>query len=85
MDMFEDACSRWSREREEAVASGLLSDPIRLRMMNDQIMMLERVFILPKGLPGRPETRHSLFSPSKFNSYGKIGLDDDDGRSRIQL
>ena len=72
--MFEDACTKWSQEKEEEVTTGLLNDPIRLRMMNDQIMMLERVFILPRGLPGRPTTRHSLFSPSKFNSYGNIWM-----------
>ena len=70
--MFEDTCTKWSKDRDEAVKNGLLNDPIRLRMMNDQIMMLERVFLLPMGLPGRPATRHALFSPSKFNSYGKI-------------
>ena len=43
----------------------------RLRELNDQIMNLERTFILPKGLPGRPEMRNALFSPAKFNAYGK--------------
>ena len=43
----------------------------RLRALNDQLMLLERVFILPRGLPDRPGVRHALFTPSKFNSYGK--------------
>ena len=41
------------------------------RRINDVLMMLERTFLLPQGLPGRPEYRHALFSPAKFDSYGK--------------
>jgi hypothetical protein len=46
------------------------NDPMELRMINDQLMQLERVFIIPSGLPGRPETRHSIFAPAKFDKYG---------------
>jgi len=47
---------------------------LRLRELNDQLMLLERIFILPKGLPDRPEERHVLFVPSKFNKYGASAL-----------
>jgi len=47
---------------------------LRLRELNDQLMLLERIFILPKGLPDRPEERHILFCPSKFNKYGSSAL-----------
>lgn len=46
------------------------STPMELRMINDQLMQLERVFVIPEGLPGRPETRHAIFAPAKFNKYG---------------
>ena len=39
-------------------------------MINDKMMQLEKVFLLPEGLPGRAHYKHALFSPSKFNSYG---------------
>ena len=39
-------------------------------MINDQIMKFERVWIMPKGLPGRETIRHAIFSPAKFNAYG---------------
>ena len=40
-----------------------------LRIMNDQMMQLERVFLMPAGLPGRPQVRNAIFAPGKFNSY----------------
>ena len=40
-------------------------------MLNDKLMLLERVFLLPQGLPDRLNVRNAMFSPSKQNSYGK--------------
>ena len=40
-------------------------------MLNDKLMLLERVFLLPQGLPDRLNVRNSMFSPSIENSYGK--------------
>jgi hypothetical protein len=34
------------------------------------MMLLERVFLLPQGLPGRPGTKHAIFAPAKHNTYG---------------
>jgi N-acetylated-alpha-linked acidic dipeptidase len=45
-------------------------DANQIRMVNDQIMLLERIFILPQGVPGRPRTRNAIFAPSKYNAYG---------------
>ena len=56
----------------ETWTGDLPEDRLRLRMKNDQLMMLERIFLLPEGLPGRKNYRHALFSPSKFNSYGGL-------------
>uniref|UniRef100_A0A3Q3K8D4 Glutamate carboxypeptidase 2 n=1 Tax=Monopterus albus TaxID=43700 RepID=A0A3Q3K8D4_MONAL len=41
----------------------------RVRAMNDQLMYLERAFIDPLGLPGRPFYRHVIFAPSSHNKY----------------
>uniref|UniRef100_A0A3P9DEY8 Glutamate carboxypeptidase 2 n=1 Tax=Maylandia zebra TaxID=106582 RepID=A0A3P9DEY8_9CICH len=41
----------------------------KLRIMNDQLMYLERAFIDPLGLPGRPFYRHVIFAPSSHNKY----------------
>ncbi|KAM5245614.1 N-acetylated-alpha-linked acidic dipeptidase 2 isoform 2-T2 [Ctenodactylus gundi] len=46
-----------------------LTDPLAVRMMNDQLMLLERAFIDPLGLPGRQFYRHIIFAPSSHNKY----------------
>lgn len=38
-------------------------------MVNDQMMYLERAFVDPLGLPGRPFYRHIIFAPSSHNKY----------------
>uniref|UniRef100_A0A4W5NRB5 Aminopeptidase NAALADL1 n=1 Tax=Hucho hucho TaxID=62062 RepID=A0A4W5NRB5_9TELE len=45
------------------------TDPIQVRMVNDQLMYLERAFVDPLGLPGRPFYRHVIFAPSSHNKY----------------
>uniref|UniRef100_A0A8C4DVD9 Glutamate carboxypeptidase 2 n=1 Tax=Dicentrarchus labrax TaxID=13489 RepID=A0A8C4DVD9_DICLA len=47
----------------------LWSIPLQVRIMNDQLMYLERAFIDPLGLPGRPFYRHVIFAPSSHNKY----------------
>uniref|UniRef100_UPI0034DEEB71 N-acetylated-alpha-linked acidic dipeptidase 2 isoform 4 n=1 Tax=Rattus norvegicus TaxID=10116 RepID=UPI0034DEEB71 len=46
-----------------------LNNPTAVRIMNDQQMLLERAFIDPLGLPGRPFYRHIIFAPSSHNKY----------------
>ncbi|XP_058302224.1 N-acetylated-alpha-linked acidic dipeptidase 2 [Hylobates moloch] len=46
-----------------------LNNPIAVRMMNDQLMFLERAFIDPLGLPGKLFYRHIIFAPSSHNKY----------------
>ncbi|XP_049621829.1 N-acetylated-alpha-linked acidic dipeptidase 2 [Suncus etruscus] len=46
-----------------------VNDPIAVRIMNDQLMLLERAFIDPLGLPGRRFYRHIIFAPSSHNKY----------------
>ncbi|XP_055970576.1 glutamate carboxypeptidase 2 isoform X1 [Sorex fumeus] len=45
------------------------NNPILLRIMNDQLMFLERAFIDPLGLPNRPFYRHVIYAPSSHNKY----------------
>ncbi|XP_042314272.1 N-acetylated-alpha-linked acidic dipeptidase 2-like isoform X2 [Sceloporus undulatus] len=45
------------------------NEPIAVRRMNDQLMLLERAFIDPLGLPGRQFYRHIIFAPSSHNKY----------------
>lgn len=45
------------------------TNPLALRIANDRLMQIERSFINPQGLPGRPFMRHVLFAPSAHNAY----------------
>ncbi|KAK2165001.1 hypothetical protein LSH36_56g02011 [Paralvinella palmiformis] len=45
------------------------SNPILVRMYNDVMIQIDRMFIDPNGLPGRPFMRNVIFAPSKHNSY----------------
>jgi len=63
---FETAASEFMAKLEDVKQS---HNPIELRMINDQMMQLERVFMMPAGLPGRPDVRNAIFAPGKFNSY----------------
>ncbi|XP_051783133.1 N-acetylated-alpha-linked acidic dipeptidase 2 [Erpetoichthys calabaricus] len=46
-----------------------MKNPLQLRIVNDQLKNLERAFIDPLGLPGRPFYRHIIFAPSSHNKY----------------
>ncbi|XP_078401883.1 N-acetylated-alpha-linked acidic dipeptidase 2 [Cetorhinus maximus] len=46
-----------------------ITDPLAVRIVNDQLMLLERSFIHPMGLPGRPFYRHIIYAPSAHNKY----------------
>ena len=64
---FENATKRYMENLEKFKND---MDPIKLRIVNDQMMQLERIFNMPNGVPGRPETRNAIFANSKFNTYG---------------
>ncbi|XP_064157733.1 N-acetylated-alpha-linked acidic dipeptidase 2 [Anguilla rostrata] len=46
-----------------------VANSMEVRMVNDQMMYLERAFVDPLGLPGRPFYRHIIFAPSSHNKY----------------
>ncbi|XP_069664516.1 putative N-acetylated-alpha-linked acidic dipeptidase [Haliaeetus albicilla] len=46
-----------------------INNQLAVRSLNDQLMFLERAFIDPLGLPGRPFYRHVVFAPSSHNKY----------------
>ena len=47
-----------------------LCSEMLMRQLNDKLIKLDRMFILPEGLPGRPLYRHILYAPAKSNAYG---------------
>ncbi|KAL7639055.1 UNVERIFIED_CONTAM: hypothetical protein RMT77_010589 [Armadillidium vulgare] len=44
-------------------------NPLALRRINDQLMLVERAFIDARGLPGRPHYNHVVFAPSSTDNY----------------
>ncbi|XP_063763250.1 N-acetylated-alpha-linked acidic dipeptidase 2 isoform X2 [Eleginops maclovinus] len=58
-----------ARDFHERLLALNKADPLQLRAVNDQLMYLERAFIDPLGLPGRPFYRHVIFAPSSHNKY----------------
>ncbi|RVE64640.1 hypothetical protein OJAV_G00127850 [Oryzias javanicus] len=58
-----------ARDFHERLKNLNRDDPLQMRLVNDQPMYLERAFIDPLGLPGRPFYRHVIFAPSSHNKY----------------
>lgn len=64
---FDATASTWNTRR---LSKAIQEDPLALRILNDQVMKLDRAFLLPEGLPERIEFRHAIISPSEHDSYG---------------
>ncbi|XP_074773598.1 N-acetylated-alpha-linked acidic dipeptidase 2-like isoform X4 [Athene noctua] len=62
---FSQAAAEFHRRLEQVDKK----DPVAVRIMNDQLMFIERAFIDPLGLPGRKFYRHVIFAPSSHNKY----------------
>ncbi|XP_071473262.1 glutamate carboxypeptidase 2 isoform X1 [Marmota flaviventris] len=62
---FTEIASKFIKRLQDLDKSNL----ILLRIMNDQLMFLERAFIDPLGLPDRPFYRHVIYAPSSHNKY----------------
>uniref|UniRef100_A0A0B7B9R7 Peptidase M28 domain-containing protein n=1 Tax=Arion vulgaris TaxID=1028688 RepID=A0A0B7B9R7_9EUPU len=44
-------------------------DPYALRELNDKIMLLEKAFLHPEGLPVRPLKKHVIFAENQHDTY----------------
>nr|KAF6465160.1 folate hydrolase 1 [Rousettus aegyptiacus] len=62
---FTEIASKFSKRLQDLDKN----NPVLLRIMNDQLMFLERAFIDPLGLPDRPFYRHVIYAPSSHNKY----------------
>ncbi|OQS04715.1 N-acetylated-alpha-linked acidic dipeptidase [Thraustotheca clavata] len=47
----------------------LVVDVKRARDMNNRLMMTERSFLFPEGLPGKPWMKHAIYGLSVWNDY----------------
>ncbi|NWJ09420.1 NALD2 dipeptidase, partial [Crypturellus undulatus] len=62
---FSNAAAEFHRRLEQTDTN----DAVAVRIVNDQLMLIERAFIDPLGLPGRKFYRHVVFAPSSHNKY----------------
>ncbi|NXY07478.1 NALD2 dipeptidase, partial [Pteruthius melanotis] len=62
---FSKAAAEFHRRLEQVDKK----DSLAMRIMNDQLMLIERAFTDPLGLPGRKFYRHIIFAPSSHNKY----------------
>ena len=46
----------------------------RLATVNDALMRVERAFLLPEGLPGRPWFKHAIYAPGLTTGYASWPL-----------
>ncbi|XP_071551849.1 N-acetylated-alpha-linked acidic dipeptidase 2-like isoform X3 [Panulirus ornatus] len=58
----------------EALLDINMKSPLAVRHINDQLMMVERAFVDPRGLPGRPHYNHVISAPSETDSYSGIAF-----------
>ncbi|NXD09579.1 NALD2 dipeptidase, partial [Nothocercus nigrocapillus] len=65
VENFSNAAAEFHRRLEQTDTN----DAVAVRIMNDQLMLIERAFIDPLGLPGRKFYRHIIFAPSSHNKY----------------
>ena len=67
---FKAASVKWNQTLEKADRT----NPILIRMLNDQMMQLEKAFLNPAGLPLQRTTNHVIFSTKHLGGgrrYGK--------------
>lgn len=62
--------TKTAEEFEKRRKSFKSTDFFKLRILNNQMVDLEKIFINPYGLPDRPDTRNIVFAPSVVNAYG---------------
>ncbi|KAK7070881.1 N-acetylated-alpha-linked acidic dipeptidase 2 [Halocaridina rubra] len=65
VDEFYEAANNWTSRAGEIDLNNILA----VRAANDAQMMVDRAFIDPRGLPGRPEYNHVVTAPSSANIY----------------
>ncbi|OWF36799.1 N-acetylated-alpha-linked acidic dipeptidase 2 [Mizuhopecten yessoensis] len=71
-DWIKQAAGNFSSEAETfktLIDNVNKNDPFAIRRINDQLLLMERAFLDPAGLPGRPQSRHILFAESSVDSY----------------
>ena len=67
---FDSKAKDWRDRFDLNSANETKVNPLMNTIYSDQIMKVDRAFLLPNGLPDQPNMRHAIISPAKRNSYG---------------
>ncbi|KAI0496509.1 hypothetical protein KFK09_022828 [Dendrobium nobile] len=83
IEKLKKAAAVINSERKELEGKNWLltwkKDPIKVRELNDRLMMTERAFTNREGLNERPWYKHLIYGPSQYDDYGSKsfpGIDD---------
>ena len=68
--MFKKAADDFTQN----IQGGQMEDYMRVRSINDILIKIHQVFVIPEGLPGRPTVRNVLSAPSQFDNYASSGF-----------
>jgi len=49
-------------------------DCLAMRTLNDQLLQFEKAFILPEGLPGRPDTKHAIYGTIRRKFFKGVSV-----------
>ena len=69
IDGFKVASEKWNKTLETVDKT----NPILIRMLNDQMMQLEKAFLNPAGLPLQRTTNHVIFSTKNLGGSRRYG------------
>jgi N-acetylated-alpha-linked acidic dipeptidase len=71
VDSFKSSAKKL-QDAVDYVRSQNFNDTMNLkkwRVLNSKLIGVERSFLVPEGLPGRPFFKHTIYAPGKYNSY----------------
>ncbi|MGE3819820.1 MAG: M28 family metallopeptidase [Isosphaeraceae bacterium] len=80
LSLIQRAIQRFQAEAEAAdlatreLAGRETIEPARLESVNAALQRVERAFLLPEGLPGRPWFKHAIFAPGLTTGYASWPL-----------
>lgn len=70
IDKFQEQAEIWHNR----IMHLNLDNPLTVREINDRMMLTERIFIKPDGIPQRADYRNVAFAPSQFDQYSSKGF-----------
>ncbi|KNC46081.1 glutamate carboxypeptidase II [Thecamonas trahens ATCC 50062] len=70
LDTFATGSATLMAELDALATLGDAAPPPRLAALNNKLRLLEREFVIPEGIPGRPYYRHAIQAPGLVLGYG---------------